>query len=98
MSWTAVLVISGGAYAFKLLGLVAGTRFAAALEPVTVLLPPALCSAIIVLMTVADGPALVVDARVAGVGLATVAVWRRAPFVVVVLVAMAATAVVRLVT
>ena len=33
-----------------------------------------------------------------GVGLATVAVWRRAPFVVVVLVAMAATAVVRLVT
>ena len=42
MSWTAVLVISGGAYAFKLLGLVAGTRFAAALEPVTVLLPPAL--------------------------------------------------------
>ena len=98
MSWTAVLVISGGAYAFTLLGLVAGTRFAAALEPVTVLLPPALFSAIIVLMTVADGPALVVDARVAGVGLATVAVWRRAPFVVVVLVAMAATAVVRLVT
>ena len=32
----------------------------------------------------------------AGVGLAILAVWRRAPFVVVVLVAMAATALVRL--
>jgi len=49
-------------------------------------------------MTVADGPALVIDARVAGVGLATIAVWRRAPFVAVVLAAMAGTAVVRLVT
>ncbi|MEO2155122.1 MAG: AzlD domain-containing protein, partial [Acidimicrobiales bacterium] len=44
----------------------------------------------------ADGTSLVLDARLAGVGLAAVAVWRRAPFVVVVLVAMAATALIRL--
>ena len=96
MTWTAVLVISGGAYLLKLVGVMAGNRFAVALEPVAALVPPALFSAIIVIMTVADGPSIVVDARLAAVGLAAVAVWRRAPFVVVVVVAMAATALVRL--
>ena len=96
MTWTAVLVISGGAYVFKLVGVTAGSRFSVALEPVAALVPPALFSAIIVIMTVADGPSIVVDARLVGVGLAAVAVWRRAPFIVVVVVAMAATALVRL--
>ena len=95
MTWTAVLVISGGAYLFKLVGVMAGNRFAVALEPVAALVPPALFSAIIVIMAVADGPSIVVDARLVGVGLAAVAVWRRASFVVVVVVAMAATALVR---
>ena len=96
MTWTAVLVISVGAFLFKLVGVTAGNRFAVALEPVAALVPPALFSAIIVIMTVADGPSIVVDARLVGVGLAAVAVWRRAPFVVVVVVAMAAPALVRL--
>ena len=96
MTWTAVLVISGGAYLFKLVGVMAGNRFAVALEPVAALVPPALFSAIIVIMTVADGSSIIVDVRLVGVGLAAVAVWRRAPFVVVVVVAMAATALVRL--
>ena len=96
MTWTAVLVISVGAYLFKLVGVTAGNRFAVALEPVAALVPPALFSAIIVIMTVANGPSIVVDARLVGVGLAAVAVWRRAPFIVVVVVAMAATALVRL--
>ena len=96
MTWTAVLVISVGAYLFKLVGVTAGNRFAVALEPVAALVPPALFSAIIVIMTVADGPSIVVDARLVGVGLAAVAVWRRAPFIVVVVVAMAATALVRM--
>jgi len=96
VTWTAVLVISGGAYLFKLVGVTAGNRFAVALEPVATLVPPALFSAIIVIMTVANGPSIVVDARLVGVGLAAVAVWRRAPFIVVVVVAMAATALVRL--
>jgi len=96
VTWTAVLVISGGAYLFKLVGVMAGNRFAVALEPAAALVPPALFSAIIVIMTVADGPSIVVDARLVGVGLAAVAVWRRAPFIVVVVVAMAATALVRL--
>lgn len=95
MSWTAILLLSGGCYLCKLAGVVAGDRFAAILEPVSGLLPAALFSAIVVLMTVADDGALVVDGRLAGVGVAIVAVLRRAPFVVVVALAMAVTAGIR---
>jgi|TARA_B100001105_G_scaffold89460_1_gene71093 hypothetical protein len=96
VTWTAVLAVSGGAYLFKLVGVMAGNRFARALEPVAGLIPAALFSAIIAIMTVADVTTMAFDARLVGVGLAVVAVRRRAPFVVVVLVAMVATALVRL--
>ncbi len=97
MSWTALAVLSVGAYAFKLAGVVAGERFAERLAPVTLLLPAALFSALVVTMTMSDGPALVVDARLIGVAAGVLAVARRAPMVVVVMVAMAATALVRVV-
>ena len=45
-----------------------------------------------VVSTVADGQATALDARAVGVAAAGIALWRRAPFVVVVLVAVAATA------
>ncbi len=96
MSWTAILILSGGCYLAKLTGVVAGDRFATVLAPVTTLLPAALFSAIVVLMTVADGTALVLDARLLGVSVAVVAVIRRAPFAVVVGLAMLATAGLRL--
>ena len=98
MSWAAVLGLSLGAYVFKLAGVVAGERFAARLAPVTVLLPAALFSALVVVMAMADGRSLVVDGRMVGVAFGALAVLRRAPFIVVVLVAMASTAGVRLLT
>ena len=98
MSWAAVLGLSLGAYAFKLAGVVAGERFAARLAPVTVLLPAALFSALVVVMAMADGRSLVVDGRMVGVAFGALAVGRRAPFIVVVLVAMVTTAGVRLLT
>ena len=98
MSWAAVLGLSAGAYAFKLVGVVAGERFAARLAPVTVLLPAALFSALVVVMAMADGRSLVVDGRMVGGVFGALAVARRAPFFVVVLVAMASTAGVRLLT
>ena len=98
MSWAAVLGLSAGAYAFKLVGVVAGERFAARLAPVTVLLPAALFSALVVVMAMADGRSLVVDGRRGGGAFGARAGARRAPFIVVVLVAMASTAGVRLLT
>lgn len=59
------------------------------------LIPAAVVMAVIVQLSVADGRTLVVDARLAGVVAAAVLVWRRAPFIVVVLGAAAATALVR---
>ena len=98
MSWTALIVLSAGAYAFKLAGVVAGERFADRLAPVTTLLPAALFSALVVTMAMADGPSLVVDARLIGVAAGVLAVARRAPMVVAIMVAMAVTALVRVVT
>jgi hypothetical protein len=45
---------------------------------------------------VGSGASISIDARLVGVVVAAIALWRRAPFVLVVLVAAAATALVRL--
>jgi branched-subunit amino acid transport protein len=57
-----------------------------------VLLPPALLSALVIVQTFADGKALALDARAAGLAAAVVAVALRAPLLVVLLVAAATAA------
>ena len=51
MTWGAVIALSVGSYAFKLLGVTAGQRFSKHLAPGTALLPAALFSALIVIMS-----------------------------------------------
>jgi hypothetical protein len=97
--WLAVLVTAAGCYALKLLGLLAPARL---LEHplaarVSALLPVALLAALAAVQTFASGTQLVLDARVAGVGAAVLAILLRAPFLVVVAVAAATAALVRLV-
>lgn len=94
MSWAAILVLAGGAYAFKVLGLVVlgGRPVPARLQRCLGLLPAALLPALIAVQTVAGDRALVVDARAGGVAVAVVAAWRRAPFPLIVVGAAAATA------
>ncbi|MCU1453828.1 MAG: hypothetical protein JWN46_1974 [Acidimicrobiales bacterium] len=97
MSWTTLLVLAAGAYGFKVLGLVVLGRRGLP-EPLTrcvQLLPAALLPALIAIQTLTTGHRLVVDARAAGVGVAILAAWRRAPFPVVILVGAAVTAGVR---
>lgn len=87
MSWTVVLLLSAGSYAFKAVGLLAlaGRDVPTPVLRFVGLLPPALLMALVAVQTVGgDGGALVVDARLAGLAVAGVAVWRRAPFLVVV--------------
>lgn len=101
MSWTTVLLLSAGAYAFKAAGLLAlrGRDVPAPVLRFVGLLPPALLTALIVVQTVGgeDG-GLTVDARLAGLAVAGVAVWRRAPFLVVVVAGAATAALLRAVT
>ncbi|MGW5260655.1 AzlD domain-containing protein [Microbispora sp. NPDC004025] len=100
MIWAAIVVTAAGCYAVKLLGL---SVPAAVLERPLVrrlatLVPIAALAALIALQTFADGGTLVVDARAAGLAAAAVALLLRAPFLVIVAVAVVVTAAVRALT
>ena len=92
-----LLVLAAGTYALKAAGpLVLGDRRLPTRVQVLVdLLPAALLASLAVVSTVAAGRAVVFDARVVGMLVAGLALWRRAPFVVVIVLASAATAAVR---
>lgn len=92
-----LLGLSVGTYALKSAGplLLADRALPPRLERLTTLLPVALLTALVVVSAVGDGQGIAVDARLVGTAVAGVALWRRAPFVVVVLLAVAATAIVR---
>jgi len=97
MTWTLVFVLGAAAYALKVLGLVVvGARsLPAVAERCLVLIPAALLSALIVKDTFSVGHDLVLDARAAGVSVAVLAAWRRAPIVFVIALGAAVTALVR---
>lgn len=97
MSWAAVLALGAGSYALKVLGLAAlGPRAVdGRLLRLAGLLPAALLPALVVVNTFAGDRRLVLDARAAGLAVAVLATWRRAPFIVVVALAAATTALVR---
>jgi hypothetical protein len=96
VSWAAILVLAGGAYAFKAAGLLLFSGADASSLGVRIgrLLPPALLTALVAVQTVGatDGPGLTLDARAAGIAAAVVATWRRAPFAVVIVAGAAVTA------
>jgi uncharacterized membrane protein len=93
--WAAILIAAGGCYALKLAGLSVPQRVldGVRVQRVALLLPVALLAGLISTQTFGDG----VDARAAGLAVAGVAVWRRAPFLVVVALAAATTALLRLI-
>jgi len=97
MMWAAVLVGSLGCYLEKLVGyfLPAAVLENRSVRRVAGLLPVAMLAALVAVQTFADGQALVIDARLAGVGAAVIALLLRAPFLLVVLVAAVTAAVLR---
>jgi branched-subunit amino acid transport protein len=96
-SWIVVLGTCAAVYAFKASGpvLLGGRELPAFVHRLATLLPAALLAALVGVATLADGTSLTVDPRAAGVAAAAVALWRRAGFLVTVLVAAAATALAR---
>jgi hypothetical protein len=99
VSWPALLALGAAAYGLKAFGLlVLGPRSAEGrLLQMAGLLPAALLPALVAVNTFAGDRQLVLDARTVGLAIALIATWLRAPFVVVVVSAAAATALVRLV-
>ncbi|MGH3497665.1 MAG: AzlD domain-containing protein [Nocardioidaceae bacterium] len=98
MTWAAILVTGVGCYLLKLAGLSVPERLLEHpyVRRVADLIPVALLAALVAVQVFADGTRLVVDARLAGLAAAVVALLARAPFLVVVAVGAATAALVRL--
>jgi len=98
VSWTVLLGLCAVSYALKAVGPVLaggrelGPRTRQALDLVAV----PLLAALVVVQTAGDGRQFVLDARAPALIVAAVLVWRRAPFLVVVLAAAVIAALVRL--
>lgn len=84
--WTWVLVAGFGCYLLKLAGLSVPPRVLELplVARVADLIPVALLAALVAVQVFADGPRLVVDARLLGLGFAAVALVLRQSFLVVV--------------
>ncbi len=97
MSWTAILVLGAAAYALKALGpVVVGRRpVPADVTQVLELIAVPVLAALILVQTFDGAGRLMLDARAPALCVAAVLVWRRAPFLVVVLAAAATAALLR---
>ena len=97
MTWAAILVLAGGTYLLKSAGpLLLGDRpLPPRLARLVTLLPPALLAALICVQVLAEPESVRPGARLAGVAVAALLAWRRAPFLVVVVGGCAGTALAR---
>ncbi|MEV0266873.1 AzlD domain-containing protein [Streptomyces sp. NPDC050617] len=95
--WIAIGATAVGCYLVKLLGLSvpAGVLDRPLVKRLAALVPVALLAALTAQQTLSTGAELVVDARAAGLGAAAVALLLRAPFLLVIAVAVIVTAGVR---
>jgi branched chain amino acid efflux pump len=97
VSWTALLALSAVSYALKAAGpvLAGGRALGPRLTRMLDLVAVPLLAALILTQTVGDAHRLVLDARLPALAVAAVLVWRRAPFLVVVVAAAVTAALLR---
>jgi branched-subunit amino acid transport protein len=96
-SWLVVVLVGAGTIAIKAAGpvLLGGRPLPERFTGVVELLAPAVLGALVAVQTFGTGQSLVVDERLIGVAAAGIALWRKAPLLVVVIIAAAATAISR---
>jgi branched-subunit amino acid transport protein len=97
MTWTLIILLTIGAYAFKVTGLVilGGRTLPPIFERCLALIPAAVVTALVMKDTFTQGKELVLDARALGIAVAVIAAWRKAPLIVVIVLGAAVTALVR---
>lgn len=97
--WWGVLAVAVGCYALKVLGLSVPERLLE--HPLTLraaaFIPVGLLSALVVVQGFSDGSRVTFDARIAGLAVAAFLLWRKVPFLPMLVAAAATTALVRLV-
>ena len=98
MSWLVIAVVGAVTIAFKASGpvLLGKRELPARVASVVEVLAPAMLAALVVTQTVGGDRELVIDERLAGVVAGGIAVWLKAPLLVVMLVAAVTAAVIRL--
>jgi uncharacterized membrane protein len=97
--WALVIATIAGCYVLKLAGYLVPARVLdqPRIRRVVELLPVSLLAALVVVEAIANGRHIELDGpRLAGFGVAAVAVWRRAPFMGIVILAAATAALLRL--
>ena len=97
MTWTLIILLTIGAYAFKVTGLVilGGRTLPPIFERCLALIPAAVVTALVMKDTFTQGQELVLDARALGIAVAVIAAWRKAPLIIVIVLGAAVTALVR---
>ena len=97
MTWTLIILLTLGAYAFKVTGLVflGGRSLPPMFERCLALIPAAVVTALVMKDTFTNGQELVLDARALGIAVAGIVAWRKAPLIVVIVLGAAVTALVR---
>ena len=97
MTWTLIILLTLGAYWFKVTGLVflGGRSLPPMFERCLALIPAAVVTALVMKDTFTNGQELVLDARALGIAVAGIAAWRKAPLIVVIVLGAAVTALVR---
>ena len=97
MTWTLIILLTLGAYAFKVTGLVflGGRSLPPMFERCLALIPAAVVTALVMKDTFTNGQDLVLDARALGIAVAGIAAWRKAPLIVVIVLGATVTALVR---
>ncbi len=96
-TWLVVGLVGAGTIAIKSIGpvLLGGRPLPERLSTLIELLAPALLGALVAVQTFGNGQALAVDERVLGVLVAAIAIWRKAPLLLVVILATVTTALAR---
>jgi branched-subunit amino acid transport protein len=97
VTWTLIILLTLGAYGFKVTGLVflGGRSLPPMFERCLALIPAAVVTALVMKDTFTQGQELVLDARALGIAVAVIAAWRKAPLIVVIVLGAAVTALVR---
>lgn len=95
--WTTILVGSAIVAATKFIGFVLPSRFteSATVQQISDSVTVALLAALVVIQTAGAGSAIIVDARLVAVLAAALLLWRKVPFIFVILIAAAIAAGVR---